>query len=73
MIKHNFLLCGILELKLNPRRLVYVEIPKPSRVSLKLRQNPRLTPNAEGFDYILAPPSRVLVSQHRPSASGLIP
>jgi hypothetical protein len=29
--------------------------------------------NASGFDYILAPPSRVLVSQHRPSASGLIP
>jgi hypothetical protein len=28
---------------------------------------------ASGFDYILAPPSRVLVSQHRPSASGLIP
>jgi hypothetical protein len=27
-----------------PRRRVYVEIPKPSRVSLKLRQNPRLTP-----------------------------
>jgi hypothetical protein len=44
MIKHNFLLRGILELKLNPRRRVYVEIPKPSRVSLKSRQNPRLTP-----------------------------
>jgi hypothetical protein len=29
--------------------------------------------NASGFDYILAPPSRVLVSQHRPYASGLIP
>jgi hypothetical protein len=29
--------------------------------------------NASAFDYILAPPSRVLVSQHRPSASGLIP
>jgi hypothetical protein len=29
--------------------------------------------NASGFDYILAPPLRVLVSQHRPSASGLIP
>jgi hypothetical protein len=29
--------------------------------------------NASGFDYILAPPSRVLVSRHRPSASGLIP
>jgi hypothetical protein len=29
--------------------------------------------NASGFDYILAPPSRVLVSQrHRPSTSGLI-
>jgi hypothetical protein len=25
--------------ELNPRRRVYVEIPKPSRVSLKLRQN----------------------------------
>jgi hypothetical protein len=42
MIKHNFLLWGILELKLNPLRRVYV--PKPSRVSLKLRQNPRLMP-----------------------------
>jgi hypothetical protein len=41
-------------LKLNPRRRVYVEIPKPSRVALKLRQN------ASGFDYyILAPPLRV--------------
>jgi hypothetical protein len=29
-------------MKLNPRRRVYVEIPKPSRVSLKLRQNPRV-------------------------------
>jgi hypothetical protein len=29
--------------------------------------------NAPGFDYILAPPSRVLVSQQRSSASGLIP
>jgi hypothetical protein len=29
--------------------------------------------DAWGFDYILAPPSRVLVSQHRLSASGLIP
>jgi hypothetical protein len=29
--------------------------------------------NTSGFDYILAPPSRVLVSRHRPSASGLIP
>jgi hypothetical protein len=37
-------------LKLNPQRLVYVEMPKPSRESLKLR-----------FDYFLAPPSRVLV------------
>jgi hypothetical protein len=44
MIKHNFLLWGILELKFNPRRQVYVEIPKPSRVSLILRQDPRLTP-----------------------------
>jgi hypothetical protein len=44
MIKHNFLLWGILELKSNPRRRVYVEVPKPSRVSLRLRQNPRLAP-----------------------------
>jgi hypothetical protein len=36
MIKHDFLLWGILELKLNPRCWIYVEIPKPSRVSLKL-------------------------------------
>jgi hypothetical protein len=43
MIKHNFLLWGILELKLNPLRQVCVEMPKPSRVLLKLRQNPRLT------------------------------
>jgi hypothetical protein len=27
---------------------------------------------AEGFDVIVATPERVLVSQHRPSASGLI-
>jgi hypothetical protein len=27
--------------ELNPRRRVYVKIPKPARVSLKLRQNPR--------------------------------
>jgi hypothetical protein len=40
MIKHNFLLGGILELKLNPRHRVYVEIPKPSRVSQNLRQIP---------------------------------
>jgi hypothetical protein len=54
--------------ELNPRRRVYVEIPKPVRVEL----------NASGFDYILAPPvilatpERVLVSQHRPDAEGLI-
>jgi hypothetical protein len=52
MIKHNFLLWGILELKLNPRRRVYVEIPKPSRVELKCSQNPEVL--AEGFDVILA-------------------
>jgi hypothetical protein len=28
--------------------------------------------NAEGFDVILATPERVLVSQHRPDAEGLI-
>jgi hypothetical protein len=28
--------------------------------------------NAEVFDYILATPERVLVSQHRPNAEGLI-
>jgi hypothetical protein len=39
MIKHG----GILEMKLNPQRRVYVETPKPSRVSLKLRQIPQLT------------------------------
>jgi hypothetical protein len=33
----------------------------------------RIEINASGFDYILAPPSRVLVSQQRPSFSGLIP
>jgi hypothetical protein len=27
--------------ELNPRRRVYVEIPKPSRVELKCSQNPR--------------------------------
>jgi hypothetical protein len=46
--------------ELNPRRRVYVEIPKPARV------------NASGFDVILATPERVLVSQHRPDAEGLI-
>jgi hypothetical protein len=38
------LVWGILELKLDPRHRVYVEIPKPSRVSLKLRQDLRPTP-----------------------------
>jgi hypothetical protein len=52
--------CWIKEL--NPRRRVYVEIPKPARVEL----------NASGFDVILATPERVLVSQHRPDAEGLI-
>jgi hypothetical protein len=56
-----------LDLKeLNPRRRVYVEISKPSRVELKRGQN------TEGLDVILATPSRVLVSQHRPDAEGLI-
>jgi hypothetical protein len=50
--------------ELNPRRRVYVEIPKPSRVELKC--------NASGFDVELATPERVLVSQHRPDAEGLI-
>jgi hypothetical protein len=40
-----------------------------SRVSLKLHPNPWLTPL--GFDYILAPPLRVLISQERSAASGL--
>jgi hypothetical protein len=31
-----------------------------------LRQKP--SANASGFDCILAPPSRVLVSQHRPTS-----
>jgi hypothetical protein len=44
MIKHNFLLGGILELKLSPRRRVCVWMPGPSRVSLGLRQDSRLTP-----------------------------
>jgi hypothetical protein len=52
---------------LNPRRRVYVEIPKPSRVVLKLRQNPWLTPRG-GFDYSLALPSRVLITS-KPSAN----
>jgi hypothetical protein len=53
--------------ELNPRRRIYVEIPKPSRVALKCSQN--LT---EGFDIILATPERALASQHRPDAAGLI-
>jgi hypothetical protein len=56
--------------ELNPRRRVYVEIPKPSRVELKCSQN--LKALAEGFDVILVTPSRVLVSQHRPDTEGLI-
>jgi hypothetical protein len=69
MIKQNFLLWGILELKLSPRRRVYVdEIPKPSRVSLKLRQIPRQTLrilttfylHPRGFWYFnIDPPPRV--------------
>jgi hypothetical protein len=43
--------------ELNPRRRVYVEIPKPARVELKW-----------GLDINLATPERVLVSQHRPDA-----
>jgi hypothetical protein len=43
--------------ELNPRRRVYVEIPKPSRVELKC-----------SFDVILVTPERVLVSQHKPDA-----
>jgi hypothetical protein len=71
MIKHNFLLCSILELKLNPRCRIYVEIPKTLSGVAKITSKP--SANASGFDYILAPPSRVLVSQYIPSASGLIP
>jgi hypothetical protein len=33
--------CWFIVKELNPRRRVYVEIPKPARVELKLRQNPR--------------------------------
>jgi hypothetical protein len=51
--------------ELNPRRRVYVEIPKPARVELKCS-------HASGFDVILATPERVLVSQHRPDTEGLI-
>jgi hypothetical protein len=63
--------CPVVGLKeLNPRRRVYVEIPKPARVQLKCSQNPEAL--ADGFDVILATPKRVLVSQHRPDAEGLI-
>jgi hypothetical protein len=44
--------------ELNPMRRVYVEIPKPARVGAKM--------------IILATPERVLASQHRPDAEGLI-
>jgi hypothetical protein len=40
---------------------MYVEIPKPSRVELKCSQI-----------LLLATPERILVSQHRPDAEGLI-
>jgi hypothetical protein len=56
--------------ELNPRRRVYVEIPKPSRVELKCSQNPETL--AKGFDVILVTPESVLVSQRRPDAEGLI-
>jgi hypothetical protein len=59
---------GILELKLNPRLRVFVDISKPSRVSLKVQ----CTSKPSAF-YIIAPPSRVLISQQRHPASGLIP
>jgi hypothetical protein len=36
--------------ELNPRRRVYAEIPKPSRVEIKC--------TAEGFDVILATPEK---------------
>jgi hypothetical protein len=39
--------------ELNPRRRVYVEIPKPARVELKCSQS------AEGFDVILATPKYI--------------
>jgi hypothetical protein len=51
--------------ELYPRRRVYVEIPKPSRVELKCSQNV-IDP------VVLATQERVLVSQHRPDAEGLI-
>jgi hypothetical protein len=60
----------IIAKELNPRRRVYVEIPKPSRVELKCSQNPEVL--AKGFDVILVTPERVLVSQHRPDAEGFI-
>jgi hypothetical protein len=41
--------------ELNPRRRVYVEIPKPSRVEQKCSHN------AEGFDVILATPETLRV------------
>jgi hypothetical protein len=51
--------CNLTRIKeLNPRRRVYVEIPKPSRVELKC-----------SFDVTL---ETVLVSQYRPDAEGLI-
>ena len=53
--------------ELNPRRRVYVAIPKPSRVELKSKTRGE----AEVFG-CTAPPEKVLVLQHRPDAVGLI-
>jgi hypothetical protein len=44
--------------ELNPRRRVYVEIPKPARVELKCSQNPRR------FDVILATPEKSTIPEN---------
>jgi hypothetical protein len=43
-----------------------------TREGFGISTRPDAEGNASGFDYILAPPSRVLVSRHRPDAEGLI-
>jgi hypothetical protein len=58
------------ESQLNRRRRVYVEIPKTLEGGAKMKSKPEAL--AKGFDVILAKPERVLVSQHRPDAEGLI-
>jgi hypothetical protein len=52
-------------------KIIWNSIVVNSRVSLKLTSKP--SANASGFDYILAPSLRVLVSQRTPDAEGLIP